>query len=277
TDVNSVAGMLVGGVEVSEPKLSLTTAATKIYSSMRAKGSNIVTGVVFTEQCTEGGSVAIDDSSASEVQFTKGDKITISTRNCKEPGLPAMNGSIQFTVTSVSGDPLNSFDYGLGLALAFSGFSLINGTDSLTIDGNLDVTVNQSGFMASSFNMSGKSLSLTAATSGVVTKNYQLLSYNLNGADSNGIGTLSGTYTVAGSSPKLGGTYAYDVEATQLVVDSNNGSYPSAGSLVVRGSPATVTVTALNNASVQVDYSEQGDGAVTATSTLDWDALAALN
>lgn len=271
--LNNTTG-LVSGVEVNESPLSLASASTAIYKNFHAKGSRLVAGAVVTEACTGGGSVTIDESSASSAVLTAGDRLTLTFINCKEPNLPLLNGAATFRVTSVSGNP-STTTYSLGLGVVFDNFVLADGTEALTIKGDLAIAASQNGTNSVSIGIFGTSLAVTTSVAGTTTETYLLSSYSLTGTEANGVISMSGKYTMSGSSATLG-SYAYNVETLQPLVMSSSGSYPTSGSLIVRGSPATVTVTAVNATSVRIDYSDKGDGVVSSTNTMTWSAFDAL-
>lgn len=275
-DLNDASGLIVGGAEVNEKPLSLSAASLEIYQRALAKNSRLVAGVVTTEPCSNGGSVKIDVTSASDLRYTVGDRLSLTATNCKETGLPAFSGVASFSITAVSGDPVNSNRYSLGLGSKFENFTLEEGTEKVAINGDLAITASQSGTTAVTVGLTGKSLDFKVTAAGV-SNSYQLASYSFNGTEANGTTTLSGKYTVTGSSAKVGGNYTFNVETVQPLVVSASSANPSSGALIVRGSPATVTITALAGGSVRLDYSDKGDSVITATNTLTWTAFDALN
>jgi hypothetical protein len=275
TNLNGVTGSLVSGVEVSAPSLNLASASTRIYKRFSAMNSRLVTGAVESQACSGGGSVTIDAMVASDGRHTVGDRVAISAKNCTESDLPAINGSVIFTVASVSGDPLNSDRYILVIAGTFDNFELIEGVKRTLISGDLTAAVSQDGSSDITVSLSGESLSLTVTESGTATDVYRLASYGFTGTVADGTISLSANYTLSGFSVKLG-DYTYRVETVRPLVMSG-GALPSSGSLVITGLPAKVTVTALDGTSLRVDYSANGDGIITASNTLSRSQLDALN
>lgn len=277
SNVNGATGMLVGGVEVRENSLSLNRMSMEIYRRFHGKGSQLATGAVYNQNCSVSGSISIDESIASDSRLTAGDKLTITANNCKESSMPAMNGKASFTVASVSGDPLYSNQYSLKLTITFENFSMTEGTEKVSLDGDLTESASQNGTTDVTVAMSGTALTMSTSVSGAATSSLKLSSYELSGTEQGDKMTLSGKYTISGSSAKIGGNYAFNVETLQPVVWSGTSDFPSSGSVIVRGSPATVTVTALSAESVRIDYSEKGDGVITTTNTMTWQAFDALD
>jgi hypothetical protein len=277
TTLNAASGMLVGGVEVRENSLSLNRMSTEIYKRFRARGSQLATGVVYNEDCSVSGSVSINESIADDSRISTGDKLSITATNCKESGIPTMNGKMSLEIASVSGDPLNTNRYSLKLAVTFDNFSLTEGTEKVFLNGDLTMSASQAGTSSVTVGMSGSALTLSTSVSGTATGSIKLSAYEFSGTESGDKVTLSGKYTVSGSSAKIGGNYTFNVETLQPVVLSGSSDFPSSGSVIVRGSPATVTVTALSADSVRIDYSEKGDGVITSTNTMTWQAFDALD
>lgn len=274
TGLSSIAGLVATGVEIEAPSLSLADASTRIYLGLRTKTSRLVTGAVVTEACSGGGSITVSDSVASESSLSVGDRFSINANNCTEAGLPTLNGAASFRITSVSGDPVNTNNYGLGIAITYSNLALVEGAERVVVDGDLALNVSQNGSSNIDVSLSGNALTVTVPLSG--TNNvYRLTSYRLSGTDSNGIATFSGAYTLSGSSAELG-AYTYKVETLTPMIQSASSEFPSSGSMIVRGSPASVTLTALNSSSARLDYSLAGDGVISASRTLSWTEFDAL-
>lgn len=276
-NLDQVTGSLTSGVEVKGTQLGLGDATLAIYSRFRARNGQFVTGAVYTENCSGGGSITINENIGSDDRVAVGDSASVTAANCKESGLPAFNGRLSLKVTAVSGDPVNSTRYSMTLAALYENFTFINGSESLAINGDIAISASQDGSSTVNVGMSGNALGFSVVQNGATTASYQISNYSFSGTDVNGIVSLSGKYSMTGNSAKLGGQYAFSVETLQPIVVGGSSDYPSSGALIVRGTPASVTVTAINSGSVRLDYSENGDGTVSATRTLAWTELDTLN
>lgn len=276
-NLDQVTGSLTSGVEVKGTQLGLGDATLAIYSRFRARNGQFVTGAVYTENCSGGGSITINENIGSDDRVAVGDSASVTAANCKESGLPAFNGRLSLKVTAVSGDPVNSTRYSMTLAALYENFTFINGSESLAINGDIAISASQDGSSTVNVGMSGNALGFSVVQNGATTASYQISNYSFSGTDVNGIVSLSGKYSMTGNSAKLGGQYAFLVETLQPIVVGGSSDYPSSGALIVRGTPASVTVTAINSGSVRLDYSENGDGTVSATRTLAWTELDTLN
>lgn len=276
TNLNSATGLITSGVEVDAAPLSLATASTQIYKRFSAKGAQLVTGATYTEACSRGGSVTVNESVVSDSKLTAGDRLTISANNCAEDDLPALNGTLSITINAVSGDPVNSSRYSLDMTSTFGNLTMSSGARRVLIDGDLKISATQNGGSDISVGLSGSRLSLSIAQSGTQTNAYTLADFNLSGTQTATSTSLAGSYTLSGTSSRLG-AYSYRVQTVRPVVVSGSGSFVSAGSLLITGTPATVTVTSLDGTMLRLDYSANGDGIVTANSTLTRSQFEALN
>lgn len=272
-DIQDV-GSLVVGVQAEGIGQGVADATVELYKHALALNPKLVTGVQVTEPCDLGGSLSID-TNATGSSIRAGDTARISANNCRFANVPLVNGAMSLTITSVTGDPVNSLNYSLGMAVKFDNFNLTEGSTRTGISGDLNIAYSQAGTSTVNVGVSGQSLTLSQ-TSGAATDTYQLSQYDIKVVTANGSASLSGKYTMSGSSSSLGGNFSYAVQTLQPLVMASGSSYPSSGALIVRGAPATVTLTALNGSNVRVDYSEKGDGVTTATNTLTWASLSAL-
>ena len=135
----------------------------------------------------------------------------------------------------------------------------------------MNIVANQASPTSASFSTSGASLRMSRIVAGV-RLNQQTIS------DYAATETLSGTTTSTTSSLTLSGNentlgqFTYTVRTLAPFVNSGNDT-PDSGSLIVRGAPSSVTITAVNASSVRLDYSAPGDGVITQSTTLDWPAF----
>lgn len=275
TDLPDSVGALATGAELNARSLSLAEVSNKIYQRFRSKTSSLVTGVVQTIACSGGGTITEDSSQAANERISVGDSSSITANNCIEDEIGTLNGGFSVRVTSVSGDPVNSDRFSIGLATQFNNFSIRNGSDNMSVDGDMAISLRQNSTTDIAQSVSGNTLSLTTTAAGE-TSTARLSAYSLDETEVNGISTTTGNYVVSASSAKLG-NYTYKVETRTPIVQSSSSQYPSSGAVLVQGSPATVTVTALNNSSVRVDYSAGGNGDISASRTLSWQEFRALD
>lgn len=274
---SEATGMLVGGVEVNAPSASLAATTMEVYKHFRGRSSKLVTGVVFSEPCSGGGSILVDESVASQTRITVGDRVTLTANNCKESGMPTINGTLSLSIASVTGDPINSNRYSLGFTTAFQNFTVVSGNESVAITGDMALTGSQNGTSAFALSFSGQRLAFVQSVSGALKSTFEVTAYAFDSTESSGTVSLTGKYTVSGSAASLGGNYSYATEIVQPLRMSATSTYPTSGKIVVRGATASVTVTAVNASSVQVDYSASGNDVITSSNSMSWSAFEALN
>lgn len=278
TSLNSATGLITTGVEVTAEAAaqSLASVSTRIYKRFTQTTGQFATGAAYTEACSRGGSVTVNESVASNSRITAGDRVTITANNCAESDLPSLNGTLSIAIDSVSGDPVNTDRYSLGMSTTFGNLAMTSGTRRVLIDGDLKIASSQNGSSNVSVSLSGSRLSVSIAQAGTTTNTYTLANFSLSGTETGSTTSLSGSYTLSGNSSRLG-AYSYRVETLRPVVTNGSGSFVSAGAVRISGSPATVTVTALDGTTLRLEYSAKGDGVTTATSSLTRSQFDALN
>ena len=276
TNLNDAAGLVTSGVEVDAASPGLATVSARIYPRFSHKSAQFVTGAAYTEACSRGGTVTVNESIASDSAITPGDRATVTANNCVEDDLPALNGTLSIVIQSVSGDPVNTDRYSLGMTATFGNLAMTSGARRVLIDGDLKIDVSQNGASNIAVGLSGSRLSLNVAESGATTHAYTLAEFNLSGTETSSATSLAGSYTLSGSSARLG-AYSYRVETVRPVVVSSSGSFISGGALLISGSPAKLTVTSLDGTMLRLDYSANGDGVINASSTLSRSQFDALN
>jgi hypothetical protein len=272
-DIQDVGSMVVG-VQADGGAQGLADTTVGLYKHALALNPKLVTGVQMTQPCDLGGTMSIDTTNTGS-SIRAGDTAKISANNCRFADIPMVNGAMSLTITSVTGDPVSSNNYSLGMAVKFDNFNVTEGAVRTGLSGDLNIAYSQAGTSTVNAGITGQSLTVSQ-TGGGAAGTYQLSQYDIKVVTANGNASLSGKYTMSGNSSSVGGSFSYTAQTLQPLVVAFGSSYPSSGALIVRGTPATVTLTALNSNNVRVDYSEKGDGVVTATNTLTWTALSAL-
>lgn len=269
----SVTGVLTG-VSIAGPGISAVAPVLKLLKRAGGAGLPLLSGVTMNQACTGGGSVTIDATLANPQKFSNGDTLSLSARNCVEDG-NTLNGNLAIGIGNVSGDLMNSWVGAATLDTRFNGFSIVNGAESATINGDMKIAMSSTSQSSQSLTISGNSLQTTAQRSGGAAVNLTLTNYTLTGSINGGSASAAANFTLAGNANGLG-QFAYTVKNVQPFVGATGGM-PASGALIVNGAFSSVTVTALNASSVRLDYSAKGDGVITQTATLGWaEFLAAM-
>lgn len=232
------------------------------------------TGVAVNQStaCQTSGSITLAGNVADQTKLSTGDAVTLTANNCTQNG-STLNGVFSFSVNSISGDPSSTGAAKIDISLSFSDLGVTTQTTSSevveVVNGDLRVGLDQVDASHKTYTLAGDSLNGKRTENGTMVANLTVASFS-------GTEIVDGTnltdrfdYAVFGNNARLG-NFSYVVKTPQAFQSINDGTYPYAGSLVVTGASSTVTLTAISNAQVRLDFSPNGDGVVTKTITETW-------
>jgi hypothetical protein len=262
---SSVTGVLTG-VSIDGTGISAAAPVLKLVKRAFSQGAPLLTGVTVSQACSGGGSVTIDATLRNTQTISNGDTMTVKVLNCVEDG-NKLNGNLNIAFSDVSGDPINTSSGAATMDTRFTDFSIVNGSETATVNGDMKIAFRLAGAASTSVTISGKSLQTTAQTAGGAA-NLTLSDYTLTGSTNGTTTTIAANFTLSGNASGLG-QFAYTVKNLQPFVSVGT-AMPGSGSLIVNGAASSVTVTAVNASSVRLDYSAKGDGVITQTTTLSW-------
>lgn len=271
---SSVAG-LVAGVTIAPAGVNAVNPVLGLVKRAYAQGT-LVTGVTMSQTCTGGGTVRIDANTRNDQTLSNGDTVTATMTNCVEDGA-VLNGGLSIAVSGVSGDIFNTGKGAVTLATRFNSFNVAASLDSGTATLTGDMTITASAVTDSNLSLaiSGTSLQANEQRTGSAAVTRTLANYSVTGTMQGSIVSTAASFTLSGNSAALG-QFSYTVKNLKPFVTSN-GATPTSGALVVNGAASSVTVTAIDGATVRLDYSAKGDGVVTDSKTLAWRDLLAAN
>lgn len=271
SDSSAPLSGLLTGVSVGGAKLSVVGPAVDLIRKAYPRAAKgLLTGVTLTEPCTQGGTMTIDANLRNQQTLSNGDTITITANNCIEDG-DTINGTLAATVSNVTGDVLNSYNWTATLDTSFRDFNITSGADRASVEGDMRIAMAQTNSLNSSVTVSGKSLKLTEQRNGANVSTLTLADYSMNGTTQGSTSRSAASFTISGTSNGLG-QFSYAVKNIEPFV-SFGASMPSSGALIVNGASSSVTLTVLPVNGVRLDFSARGDGVVTQTSNLSWTEL----
>lgn len=247
----------------------------ELYRALNTQtASNLVVGstVSQTVACTDGGTLQVSANFASSSTVTAGDSVTMTASACKESGY-TLNGSISVTFKSINGIPGESANWSGAFAVTYTNFSVISGSsaDTASISGSLSMNINQTGYGAASYSVSGNSLNLSETHNGSTTST-TLSNFSYNGSLQSGIITYSSNFGVSGNLGKLGNA-SFTVKTLTDFKQPVNGQ-PTQGALKITASDnSSVTLTVLDSTNVKLDLDKNGDGVIDESVTTTWTAL----
>ena len=216
-----------------------------------------------TTPCAVSGSTTISGDLADPLTYTAGDTINVDSDNCDDGIGEVVDGLIEMTITSFDGDIFTE-SFLLGIDLVVTDFSV-------TIEGVTEVANGDIGSLADT----RQAPTLTSSVFGdlfQVVSNGQTESLsdfrtdlveNGNTWTNDSFGTINST--------ELAGSVDY---TTTTPFSGVLGEYPNAGVLVVTGANnASLTLTTIDNVSVQIEADYDGNGSIDETIMTTWAEL----
>ncbi|HEX9171153.1 MAG TPA: hypothetical protein VF861_00665 [Telluria sp.] len=266
SDSSSSLTDVLTGVSIGGASISTVSPVLKLVKHARG-APQLLTGVTISESCSGGGTVTIDATIRNQQTISDGDTMTVTANNCVEDG-STMNGAMAITFSGMSGDILNTWTFGATMDTRFTNFSVASGSETLAVNGDMKIAINQTNSTTSSLTISGKSLQTTEQKAGTTIATRTLTDYSLTGSTLGTTITSAANFTLSGNTSTLG-QFSYSVKNIQPFV-STGSAMPSSGSLIVNGAASSVTVTVAGPSGVRLDYSAKGDGVITQTTTQSW-------
>ena len=218
--------------------------------------------------CLIGGTVTISGDLASLFTLTPGDRINIEYVDCDDDLGEVLNGRIEMTVATYSGD-VNLGLYVLTMDVLMIDFEVVTAADTVMSNGDSTVTIDTTGLPTIAMSITGSSLTTDTMTSSETVTDFSTAqSVDTTAPPQPYALTSSGTV----DSTELSGLIDYD---TPLQFDGLGPAYPYAGELLVTGaSGATVRLIALDEVNVRIETDSNGDGVVDTTEDTTWDDVA---
>ena len=259
---------LLTGVSVGRADIGVVAPVLRLVKQVYARdGQPLLIGVTMTEACSGGGSITIDATVRNQDTASNGDTVKITANNCVEDG-DTFNGALSATFSNITGDIVNSSTGTATMDTSFTNFSLRSGSETLGINGDMKIAINQTNATSNSVTISGNSLQTTEQRGGINQASRTLTDYSMTGTTRGTTVTRIASFTMSGSTSALG-QFSYSVKNLQPFV-SNGADMPGSGSLIVNGASSSVTLTVASATNVRLDYSAKGDGNITQTTNLGW-------
>lgn len=247
----------------------------QIYKVVDAKSSGSLQINETTAQqyaCTTSGTVTYSVTAAASGAVSNGDSITMTAANCVE-GTVVMNGTFKVEFVAVSGTPSATSPWSATLKSTYTDFSVSDGTDGVSISGDMTMNINQVSPTNISYSVSGSSFVVTS-TSGGITTTENLSGFSFSGSYINDEYTSTSEFTMTGTFPNLG-TVSYVVTINTPFKQMASDSYPYQGLMTVTATDkSSVRLNVIDNTSVQIQIDKDGDGMYEETTTTTWAELA---
>lgn len=202
--------------------------------------------------------------------LTAGDTIDVEAVDCDDGLGEVINGIIEMTVVTFTGDLLFG-TYILEMDVLLIDFEVATATDRILSNGDSTVSIDTTGNPLIVMSISGDSMT-TESTASTETVSEFLTSQTVDASVAPEPYTLSASGTVISS--QLTGEITY---TTPVTFQGAGAAYPFAGELLVTGANnATVRLIALDEINVRIETDADGDGTIDPGGTEDttWDDIA---
>lgn len=232
----------------------------------------MVVGVEESVPC-DSGSLTVSTNVTEDRPYRKGDSVTVKSNSCIVDGL-RFAGSFGVVISEVRGTPYDmTAAWGISLSANYTNFGVYDSTNTgETVSGAMTLTLDENAPQGTyAVGSSGSNIVAKAFDMGSLKETLDLRNFRfvINGSGSQETFTIAGR--VSGSGSTLG-TYSYVVATPVAFRQLNTDSYPSLGQMTISGANATVSVTAIDNTSVRINYT---DAAGTRTQIKPWSDLGA--
>jgi hypothetical protein len=258
---------LLNGVSVAPAEPSLLSPVFELVQRAYSQdGANLLTGVTNSYSCTSGGWMAVDATQHDPRTPTVGDTWTFTANNCGSYG-EVQNGSIVVKVTAASGNLFQTTSGSMTIDTVFKNFNEAKDGLTTVADGGVTISVTRTSLSATTFAISGTSLTETLQQSGTTLATRTLSSFSATGSRDGSQVTAAANFSVSGSSKRLG-QFAYTVKNLSPFVTTGSGA-PTSGSMLVTGAGSSVTMVAMPEG-VRLDHSDNANGTITSTISRLW-------
>lgn len=218
-----------------------------------------------TFPCGSSGSVTVSGDLASQDTYTVGDTLSMVFALCDDGFEVVIDGQITMEVTAVSGD-ISSGLFTLGMDLDIVEFTVDDGGDAGTLDGDLSLLIDTLDYPVSTLEVSGDSLVASAASGRSLGLENYLSTQVMDQGQVPALYTLSSSGTVWGN--RYDGEVSFETEVAFAWTEDGS---PTQGRMLIEGENSSITITALSSGTLRLEMDFNGDGTVDQTQELTWD------
>jgi len=210
------------------------------------------------EDCLNGGTADVTAVLADPNTLTVGDRITAVFVDCDDGEGYVISGTLDLTVAEIQGDLLTNV-FVLGLDVLMTEVEIIEGADSLSVEGDFSLTLDSGEFPVVAQIIGGAELSIASGPQAFTFTNFEHRFRVDLGVEPNALRvTLAGRF----DSALLGGMVDYE---TSMPVRAKGDEDPYTGSVLVEGADNSRVLIVINDStSVTLEVDENGDGVVDA-------------
>jgi hypothetical protein len=267
TGLTQLNAMFLSGVSIDAKVPGLAELATDMLRQLVGNRASTVTAVVQSASCPDGGTMKVSISADSLDSMQPGDVATIEARNCGVSGLKISGGLMLTLKEGSAAFAPNGVSHSV-MQYQFTSLSLASDTETALMDGDMTAKYDQSSAGDITVVLSGDSFRTRLERGGALVMDHTMLGFESSAAATIAGRTASRNYMLSTSSPSFRDLYVEVKTITPLVYGA--GDNPVSGSILVTGAASSVTITAVDAASVRLDLSARGDGVITESRTMPW-------
>lgn len=212
------------------------------------------------------GTVAVSGDLAVPGTLTPGDTFLIVYEQCDEGFGEVIDGAIGLTVRDFAGDAFLGL-YLLGMDASIDALSITTASDTIVGNGDAGINLDTTETPFIEATVSGTVLTQDSLSSVETLRNYSS-AQSFDGNLSPAVYSLEASGTLESS--QLPGDLTYFTETTFV---GNEGEYPNAGVLLVRGDNSSARLIAIDATNLRIEIDSNGDGVTDETIDLTWAEL----
>ncbi|HEX6259901.1 MAG TPA: hypothetical protein VFZ51_04540 [Woeseiaceae bacterium] len=216
-----------------------------------------------TEPCINDGTVTISGDVADPDTVSVGDELTAIFSDCDDGEGSVVNGEFSFTIAEIEGDIFTDV-FLLTMDMTLTDLVITEGTETLSADGDLSLTLDNLDYPTSSLSISGDEFTL-----GEGGETYSLMTFSHSMVIDGDASQAEASGTLDSSA--LDGTVDYD---TPVTLEAFLGENPHVGEMLVSGADdSEVRIVVVDSTSVVLQTDIDGDGVVDDFEDTTWTAL----
>ncbi|MBT8132621.1 MAG: hypothetical protein KJO35_10160, partial [Gammaproteobacteria bacterium] len=245
----------ITGGEVTGKPVAGSTRVQKLLRNDDLTAKVGAAAATIAESCPYGGAVTITSSLADPNTLTVGDQIDAVFDNCDEGDGYVLDGQMNLTVAAIQGDIMTDV-FLLGLDVTMIDMTVTEGTETVTVDADITLTLDTLDFPVIVETFEGSELSLTIGPDVYTFTNFEhVFRVDLGVVPEAVVVTANGRL----NSSELGGAIDY---ATTLAVEAFGDNDPHSGQILITGADSSVRIVINDSTSVTLEVDTNGDGVI---------------
>lgn len=247
------------------PSASVTPNAHRIGDLAHTYAELQIEGLV--QNCIISGTVTLSGDVAQSNTLTAGDSVTAVFDNCDDNDGFLIDGELSLDVVSVSGD-FGSELYRLTLDMVLTDLVVTGGSETVSGDGDVTLTIDSLDFPVLVTALSGSELTVGTGNEDITFRNFdQVFEVDLGVVPEPVSAEVNGRI----QSTVLGGSVDYQ---TVVTIRASGDDDPYSGEILIKGADSSqVRIVIVSNQAVRLEIDLEGDGVVDEYIDTTWPVL----